>query len=237
MGEHFNPPNFKVEHLANFGTSEPWLARAYLGIADLIAATPLNADPKVTEALGNVFYGLVDAFNDLRRLRDLTADDKTPVSELNAAYSSFYGHVWRAYKDRFQAFVQTLGVDLGFLWKNDKEFNAIAPKFLLKHPVLGEVFMDMLADERATWQIKLAKFRNEHLEHHKDLPAGFVEPFYTLQQAELSFQNVWQAMEDIAAHVIALQFPNGVTLVEIPEEQRDAGNERRFGFHVPGLSR
>jgi hypothetical protein len=33
---------FKVEHLADFGSGEPWVARVFLGLGDLIAATPLN---------------------------------------------------------------------------------------------------------------------------------------------------------------------------------------------------
>jgi len=83
-----------------------------LGLSDVIAATPLNGDQDVTDALGDVFMALTDAFNDLRRLREL-ASSNAPTSELQAAYSAFYRHLWTAYKDRFQKFVTTLGYDIG----------------------------------------------------------------------------------------------------------------------------
>jgi len=210
--------DFQVEHLADFGSSEPWVARVMLGLGDIIAATPLNGRDDVREALGEVFYALSDAFNDLRRLRDLVARG-APRSELDAAFSSFYVHLWRAYKDRFQKFVRALGFDLGFLWMKAKEFNAIAPKFLAKHPDVDATFIEMLIDERMSWQDKFAVIRNEHLEHRKALPAKFVAAFYTLEQAELLFANAWQAMEDIAAVLLATQLPQAVILREVPEAQ------------------
>lgn len=220
---------FQVEHLADFGTSEPWVARVMLGLGDIIAATPLNAREDVRDALGDVFYALTDAFNDLRRLRVLVAGD-APRSELDAAFSAFYVHLWRAYKDRFQKFVRTLGFDLGFLWMKAKDFNAIAPKFFAKHPNVDAAFIEMLVDERTSWQDKFAAIRNDHLEHRKPLPEDFVAAFYTLEQAELLFANAWQAMEGIAAVLLQTLLPPGTSLLEIPEDERDPTIRKRFGF-------
>lgn len=222
-------PDFQVEHLADFGTSEPWVARIMLGLSDIIAATPLNGRDDVRDALGDVFYALSDAFNDLRRLRQLTADG-APRSELDAAFSSFYVHLWRAYKDRFQKFIGTLGFDLGFLWKRAKDFNAIAPKFLAKHPKLDEAFLEMLADERQSWQDKFAAIRDDHLEHHKPLPPEFIANFYNLDQAELLFSNAWEAIEDIAATLLSTLLPPVLSLSEIPQGQRDPSVPKRLGF-------
>jgi hypothetical protein len=83
--------DFQVEHLADFGSSEPWVARIMLGLGDIIAATPLNGRDDVRDALGEVFYALTDAFNDLRRLRELIPA-KAPRSEIDAAFSAFYIH-------------------------------------------------------------------------------------------------------------------------------------------------
>jgi hypothetical protein len=221
--------DFQVEHLADFGSSEPWVARVMLGVGDIIGATPLNGRDDVRDAFGEVFYALSDAFNDLRRLRDLVAR-RAPRSELDAAFSSFYVHLWRAYKDRFQKFVRTLGFDLGFLWMKAKDFNAIAPKFLAKHPDVDAAFIEMLINERMSWQDKFSVIRNEHLEHRKALPANFVAAFYTLEQAELLFANAWQAMEDIAAVLLAMLLPQGVVLREVPEAERDPAIPKRFGF-------
>jgi hypothetical protein len=190
----------------------------------------------VTNALGDVFYALTDAFNDLRRLRELLADDaNTPKSEVDAAFSAFYVHLWRAYKDRFQTFIQTLGYDIGFLWMNDHKFATISAKFLSKHPELDQSYIDMLADDRATWQSKVAYFRNQHLEHNEPLPAEFVARFYTLAEAELAFENTWEAIEDIAARLIETKLPPGVHLGVIPENERDSGMPKRFRFLVENL--
>ena len=221
--------DFQVEHLADFGSSEPWVARVMLGIGDIISATPLNGRDDVRDALGDVFYALSDAFNDLRRLRDLVGRD-APRSELDAAFSSFYVHLWRAYKDRFQKFVRTLGFDIGFLWMKPKDFNAIAPKFLGKHPDVEAAFIEMLIDERTSWQDKFSVIRNEHLEHRKPLPVDFVAAFYALEQAELLFANAWEAMEDIAAVLLATLLPEGVVLREVPEAERDPAIPKRFAF-------
>lgn len=220
---------FQVEHLADFGTSEPWVARVMLGLGEIIAATPLNAREDVRDALVDLFYALADAFNDLRRLQVLVAGG-APRSELDAAFSAFYVHLWRAYKDRFQKLVRTLGFDVGFLWMKAKDFNEIAPKFLAKHPNVDEAFVELLVDERTSWQDKFAVIRNDHLEHRKPLPEKFVAAFYTLEQAELLFANAWQAMEDIAAVLLQTLLPPGISLREIPENERDPTIPKRFGF-------
>jgi len=93
----------------------------------------------------------------------------------------------------------------------------------------------MLRDERQTWQVRLAAFRNDYLEHRRTLPHDFVEPFYTLAQAELMFSNAWEAMEDIAAVLLGYTLPPNVHLVEIPEAERDPGLPKRFRFTVGGL--
>lgn len=127
-------------------------------------------------------------------------------------------------------FVRALGFDIGFLWMKPKDFNAIAPKFLAKHPGVEEAFIEMLVDERVSWQGKFAAIRNDHLEHRKPLPEKFVAAFYTLEQAELLFSNVWQAMEDIAAVLLQKLLPPGIVLREIPENERDPSIPKRFGF-------
>ena len=207
------------------------IERSGLGLGDIIAATPLSGRDDVRDALGDVFYGLADAFNDLRRLRTLVSTD-APRSELDAAFSAFYVHLWRAYKDRFQKFIRVLGFDLGFLWMKAKDFNAIAPKFLAKHPEVPEAFVEMLVDERTSWQDKFAVIRNDHLEHRKPLPEKFVADFYTLEQAELIFANAWEAMEDISAVLLETMLPASVLLREIPDDERDPMLPKRFGFAI-----
>ncbi len=62
---------FKVEHYANFGTGEPWVARLVLGLQELVYAVPAfgaTRDAFMNE-LGEVFESLGMAFEELRSLR------------------------------------------------------------------------------------------------------------------------------------------------------------------------
>jgi hypothetical protein len=227
---------YRVEHYANFGTGEPWVARLMFGLATVVDVTTLANREEIRQALASVYEALADAYNDLRELRRLAGDTNAPVTEREGAYSSFYAHLWRAYKDRFQkGLPQALGYDLGFLWQNDDKFEAGAAHFVEAHPEVDPQLIDMLRDERCAWQQNLALFRNEHLEHRQQLPAAFVAPFYTLAGAELAFDNVWHAIEDITVVLLMPHLAPGIQLVEIPEAERDPARPERFGFAVPGL--
>jgi hypothetical protein len=81
----------------------------------------------------------------------------------------------------------------------------------------------------------LARLRNDHLEHRKKLDTSFVAPFYTLATAELVFENVWQAIEDITVQLLVPHLPTCVSLIEIPDEQRNADFPKRFGSRVPAI--
>jgi hypothetical protein len=223
---------FKVEPYANFGTGEAWVARLMLGLPAIVDATTVMNRNEVKLAITSVYQALVEAFNDLRELRRLEGDEDVAVSEREGTYSAFYVHLWRAYKDRFQKNLPpVLGYDLGFLWKNDKDFEAGGARLVADHPERGDL-AEMLGEERRSWQQKLALFRNEHLEHKRELKPEFVASFYTLDGAELAFENVWQAIEDIAVQLLIPHLAPGVALVEIPEAQRDPAMPLRFGLGV-----
>lgn len=228
--------DYKVEHYANFGTSEPWVARVMLGLLTIVDATTLANREEIKHAIAFVYEALVDAFNDLRELRRLEGDASIPVTEREGAYSSFYVHLWRAYKDRFQkGLPPALGYDIGFLWRSDVRFDAGAARFQAEHREVGAQLIEMLRDDRRAWQQKLALFRNEHLEHKQQLKPEFVVTFYTLAGAELAFENVWQTIEDISVILLIPHLAHGIELAEIPDSERDPAVPRRFGFNIPGL--
>jgi hypothetical protein len=95
------------------------------------------------------------------------------------------------------------------VWKPPKDFNAIAPKFLAKHPEVDPAFIAMLDNQRQSWQDKFAAIRNDHFEHRKPLRPELVANFYNLDQAELLFSNAWRAMEDIAVVLLQTKLPAG----------------------------
>lgn len=101
---------FKVEHYANFGTGEPWVARIVLGLQELVYAVPALGPTREAfmNELGEVLESLGMAFEELRGLRRLVAE-KAPGLDIARAYASLYGYLWQAYKDRFQAALKALG--------------------------------------------------------------------------------------------------------------------------------
>jgi hypothetical protein len=227
--------DFKAEHLANFGTGEPWVTRLMVDLPAIVDGTTHQNRDQVKEALAATFRALVDAYNDLRELRRIESDPSVPLSERDGAYSAFYVHLWRAYKGSFQQEVPAaLGYDVGFLWQSDKEFEAGAERFLRDHTEVESQLVDMMRGDRRDWQSKLALFRNEHLEHKRELDPGFIGTFYTLAGAEQAFENVWRAIEDISVVLLVPHLAPGISLVEIPEAERDPAMPRRYGFAVAG---
>lgn len=227
----------RIEPYANFGTGEIWVSRVMLGLLTVLDATTVSNRDDVKEGIASVFEALAEAFNHLRSLRELVGRSDTPATEIGAAYSSFYVHLWRAYKDRFQKSVPpALGYDIGFLWGSDNTFEEGAAAFLTAHPEVDAGLLELLRNDRREWQNDLAIFRNEHLEHQRPVDPALLATFYRPDSAETSFENVWQAIEDITVQMLRPHLAAGVELVEIPEDERDPVVPRRFGFHVPGLT-
>lgn len=226
----------RIEPYANFGTGEVWVSRVMLGLPTVVDATTVPNRDEVKEAIAVVFEALTAAFNDLRTLRELVSRGDTPATEITAAYSGFYVHLWRAYKDRFQRSVPpALGYDIGFLWGNEATFETGATAFAAAHPEVDAGLIEMMRNDRREWQNDLALFRNEHLEHQRPVDRELLVRFYRPDSAATAFDNVWQAIEDITVQLLVPCLPAGVELVEIPDDERDPVVPRRFGFHVPGL--
>jgi hypothetical protein len=181
--------DFKAEHLANFGTGEPWVTRLMVDLPAIVDVTTHQNRDQVKEALAATFRALVDAYNDLRELRRIESDPSVPLSERDGAYSAFYVHLWRAYKGSFQQEVPAaLGYDIGFLWQSDNEFEAGAERFLRDHTEVDSQLVDMMRGDRRDWESKLALFRNEHLEHKQELDPGFIGTFYTPRRCRAGFR-------------------------------------------------
>jgi hypothetical protein len=226
-------PPFKVEHYANFGTGEPWVARLMLGLPELVFAVPAfgtTRDGFVNE-LGEVFESLGFAFQELRQLRERVAAS-TPVLELEGSYASLYGHLWTAHKDRFQGAMRALGLDIGFLFQADSNFEKRATELISERPELADV-VSLMRRDRTDFQNALSKYRNDYLEHRVAEPdAKMIAAFHGLDSAEATFENVWQAMEDYVALYVIANLPPEIQVVEIPEAERDPSRPTRFGFAI-----
>jgi hypothetical protein len=231
---------FKVEYYANFGTGEPWVARIVLGLKELVYAVPSFGATREAfmNELGEVFESLGMAFEELRDLRKLTAED-APALDITRVYASLYGYLWQAYKDRFQAATKALGLDIGFLFQNDANFEKGATRLVAVRPELVDV-INVMRRDRSDFQTKLSKYRNDYLEHRVEKPdPKLIAQFHRLDSAENTFENVWQAIEDYVALFVIASLPPAIRVIEIPEELRDPSRPTRFRFalqHAPGTA-
>jgi hypothetical protein len=227
---------FKVEKYADFGTGEPWVARIMMGLPRLVNAVPAFASRReaVQATLGEVYEALAMAFNDLREIRRLAEDENAPALDRIKAYENLYGHLWQAYKDRFQKLMGALGYDVGFLFQKDAAFETGAGKFLEQHPELADL-VEMMRRDRADFQKRLAEYRNDYLEHRKDFDPELVEVLHRPDVAQVMFDNVWQGIEDNIRLLVDSLLPPQFHVAEIPEADRDPAAPERFQFAVVTL--
>jgi hypothetical protein len=220
--------NFTVEHYANFGTREPWVARIGLGLQDLVFVVPAFAsarDEFMDRLVGKVFESLGQAFEALRTLRKQTAEGAAAI-DVTSSYESLYGSLWRAYKDRFQSAMEALNLDIGFLFTKPATFEKVAARLVADRPELEDL-IGLMRRDRADFQSALAAYRNLHLEHRRDRPE-LVASFHRLDSAEAMFENVWVAIEDYVVLYVIANLPPALRVVEIPEDERDPSVPKRF---------
>jgi hypothetical protein len=228
--------DFRVEPYANFGTGETWVVRIMLGLQELVFAVPAFGPTRDTfmDELGDVFESLGMAFEELRELRSRIVRG-APALDIARSYASLYGHLWTAYKDRFQGAMRALGLDIGFLFQNDSNFESRAAALVAERPELADL-VSLMRRDRADFQGRLADYRNTYLQHRVDEPdPRLVAAFHRPDSAQTMFDNVWEAIEDYVALYVIASLPAAIQLVEIPEKERDPSRPTRFRFVIAHL--
>jgi hypothetical protein len=153
-------------------------------------------------------------------------------------YETFYGHLWRAYKDRFPLLMKALGLDVSFLFGKDVNFERGTAELLAQRLELEDLVTLMRANrEFQTW---LGNYRNlwlEHRTHPADQRA--LDALYRPDSAATMFDNVWQAVENYVVLYTKAHMPPTIHLSEIAEADRNPDCPVRFQFHIlnlPGAS-
>lgn len=227
--------NLEVEPYANFGSGEPWVARVLLQWQSVVNAVPAFAATRDVFHLAQaeVFESLGMAFQVLRKLR-MREESAAPVLELAESYASLYGHLWQAYKDRFQRALGALGVDFGFFWDNDSKFELGAEALLLETPEFARL-VDLMRSYRESFHNALGYYRNTYLEHREaEVDKRMLESFHRLEAAEDTFEKVWLAIEVIVAGIVVVHLPRTLALVETPEGERNPARPERFRVDFRG---
>ena len=236
------PP--QLRQIADFGTSEPWVARiemTMLEFLSLIRVVPRGQDTAATEdqmaaykqkqekAKGQVMAlaeELGQAFIDLRRLRVAGGAFSTQLETVKA-YRDLYEHLWVSYKDRFQKLMQTLGFDVGFIFQKDEKLDQLAAVFLAAHPGVDPELIDRIREDKVGWHLALRTHRDDG-EHNTDGPTLGDNPLHNLEGAEIIFSNTWHAMEDVFVCSMEEEFGNQLTIFEVPEAKRNPDAPKKY---------
>jgi hypothetical protein len=231
------PPNqFHKVHFADFGVSEPFVARLVIGLSEILQATPLVNRDEIKGAIVELaMHSVGQAFLSLRELRAIAADPNVPHLTKTKAADEMYKCLWAAYKDRLQTAAKLIGFDIGFLYQNDSKFEEGCLEFMRKYPNVSSDLISRMRGYRSTWQPKLAAFRNDYTEH-KTLDARAIAEFHNLAFAERMFEHVWVAAEELLFFMIAAHLPRFFGYVEIPVSERDPIKPLRFRPVLVGVS-
>jgi len=205
-------PAFTFRPFADVGTTEPFVARLALGLAELLDGTLYQNKEEIKESiLRSCLECLIPAFVSLRELRKIADKPDAPLLNKTKHFDDMCKSLWSVYKDRMQGSAKLMGYGIGFAFDTDSKFEQGCVDFLQAHPEVSPILTAELKNRRATWQKELSRFRNEHLEH-QTIKREDVAAFYSLQRAELLFHSVCLAIEETLVILIAAKLPSGVIL-------------------------
>jgi hypothetical protein len=232
MNEQPAKQGFQVKKFADFGASEEFILPV-LDLVDLLNSTMIFGDQR-TEAAGCigaiVTNGLSAAFLDLRKIRSSTGEDLPVLNNLQI-YEDFYGKVWRAYKEYMQRAAKAMGFNIGFLFKEDGNFEKGLKEFRDQVPSAPPALEEYLREARRLWQDDLANFRNT-IAQHPGADLTQLQKFYDPEFAEALFREVWHAIVEILGMLLELRLPAGVYLEWQPWDDPGPRWPRRFRWQV-----
>ena len=96
------------------------MARIGTGLGKLFNGTTYHPTGKaaIHEALTELLIEtLLPAFESLRELRAIIADDSVPLVKENKSFDVMYRTIWTVYKDPLQKAARLMGYNIGFLFK------------------------------------------------------------------------------------------------------------------------
>jgi hypothetical protein len=223
---------FHVRKFANVGTDEAFV-RHTLDLSDVLGATLIFGidRERVQGSLGLVITeGLIPAFIKLREIR-ASVGKEVPVLDHQQMYEDFAGKLWKAYKEHMKQAAKAMGFEIGFLFQDDKRFEAGSKAFRQNNPAAPAALEGYLEDARHQWQTDLADFRNTVIEHPGAARSKF-QKFYQPNFAEALFVEVWHTINEILAMFLELRLPPGVFLEWQPWNETGPKWPKRFRWQT-----
>ena len=226
------PHKWKTQRYADVGTSEPFLVRIVVGLPEILGGTKFGDKNKDAIQTAIVDIGsdcLTQAFMALLEFRKAANDPDAAILSKTKPFDDMCKWLWTAYKDRMVTATKLMGYDIGFLFQDDKKFEKGCTAFSANHPEVHAELIERMKLYRTGWQNLLCDFRNEFLEHRSKASNSYAG-FYSLKNAEVLFENVWTAIEDILILLMEPKVPVGFAIREIPEAERTPAMPKKYGW-------
>lgn len=261
-----NDGKIVVQKFADEGTGTPFVARIFYGqmkLAEGLGATDRESFLKAHKLLMTTAMEIRDAANDVART---WKDYKRRIDEgsiverqrgqihvtehidrqLGRLTSDFLTGATRSFKDRMQRVSRALGLNIGCLYQEQAKFERGLAELQTSDAPLAAYIRQARA-----WSHALVTTRN-NLDHGDwELPRAIINEVdgrvtVTEPLIEKTPVTQWVAdmtdrilclIEDIVAHGIQKNMPEGVTLTEIPIAQRSPELPLRFQNAVAGGGR
>ncbi|GFN28167.1 hypothetical protein [Achromobacter denitrificans] len=249
-----------VQKLADEGSASPFMARLFMGLLRLRDA--VYPDPMARESFDKAFdfvpNSLFTARTVAKEMSELWAGHARKVAagevvrqqgaaihidenigkELRRQVEHFLNNAARVVKQGMQGLTTQLGVDIGFMFKQQPAFERGIAALRATDPLLA----NYLEKSRQTWSERLIKSRND-LEHNNwSLPrvtydtSGAnivaVEPLVAGQPVTEFVQEMLDRVccfvEDVTAHCVQQKMAAPITITEIPLVKRRSEAPERF---------
>lgn len=249
-----------VQKLADEGSASPFMARLFMGLMRL--RDVVYSDPVTRESFDKAFdfvpTSLFSARTTVKEISELWTGHARKVAtgevvrrqglaihidenidkELRKQVEHFLNSAARVIKQGMQGLSAQLGIDIGFMFKQQPAFERGITTLKATDPLLA----DYLEKSRQTWSEQLIKSRND-LEHNNwSLPrvtydaSGAnivaVEPLVAGQPVTEFVQEMLDRVccfvEEVTAHCIQKKMPAPITVAEIPLAERRPEIPERF---------
>jgi hypothetical protein len=259
-------PRWTLTKISDEGTSTPYIARLFAGLLELRDQAGLKDAQR--ENFDKAFDALLNSLNTARAASkeavELFATHCSRVSrgevvkmtgnsihitegidtELRKHVESFISSGGRAFKDRMQEVLRSLGIDIGFLYKQVATFDQKIQETAKSAPVLS----DYLRETRTHWSERFSRTRIA-LEHgswvlpkirYEEKLAGTraIEPDIDGQLMSQFIAHMLDRLccfvEDLCAYALQARMDARISITEIPITKRPPEFPRRFQSMLVG---
>jgi hypothetical protein len=229
-----HPKDWKPVHFADVGTDEVFI-REMLEMINILDGTLIEGQRReeAKHAMVTIMAdGLIPTFMELRSIRE-SQIKKLPLVEKLQLHEDFARKLWKSYKDLTQRAAKTMGFEIGFLYQEERGFDAGLKQFQVDWPGLATGFEKFVRDTRTEWQMDLRAFRNGFLEHQQGSRTDF-RKFYDVDFVEKLFSNTWGTIIDVLVILMGLKLPPRVHIV-MNDPTIHGRSPNRFRWVIEGL--